>query len=179
MKTKNPMQKIRVEKITLNIGAGKDEARLKKGIRLLKMITGIEPVKTITYKRVPTWGLRPNLAIGCKITLRGKKAQELLKRLLEAKDNTLKRSQFDATGNFSFGIHEYVDVPDIKYDPEIKIMGFEIAVTLERPGFHVKKRKIRSRRIPKRHKISANEAISFMKTDFNLKIAEEEEDEEQ
>ena len=44
----NPMQKTRLAKVTLNIGAGKDQAKLEKGIQLIKAITGIEPVKTIT-----------------------------------------------------------------------------------------------------------------------------------
>ena len=77
----NPMQEIRIEKITLNIGAGKDQLKLEKGIKLLKNITGIEPVKTTTSKRIPEWGIRPGLPIGCKITLRKKEAEKLLKRL--------------------------------------------------------------------------------------------------
>ena len=68
------MQAIKVEKITLNIGAGKDQTKLERGILLLKNITGIDPVKTFTNKRIPTWGLRPGLPIGCKITLRKEKA---------------------------------------------------------------------------------------------------------
>ena len=59
----NPMRKIRIEKITLNIGAGKDEDILKRGLKLMQKITGVEPVKTITSKRIPSWGLRPGLAI--------------------------------------------------------------------------------------------------------------------
>lgn len=64
----NPMRNIRIEKVTLNIGAGKDQNKLDKARLLLKAITGIEPVKTVTQKRIPGWGLRPGLPIGCKIT---------------------------------------------------------------------------------------------------------------
>ena len=74
----NPMQVPRIEKITLNVGAGKDQARLEKGVALLKMITGIDPVKTVTAKRIPGWGLRPGLPIGCKLTLRKQKTGEIL-----------------------------------------------------------------------------------------------------
>ena len=35
----NVMQKIRIEKLTLNIGCGKDQAKLEKGVKLLKNIT--------------------------------------------------------------------------------------------------------------------------------------------
>lgn len=167
------MRKIRIEKVTLNIGAGKDESKLKRGMKLLKNITGIEPVKTITQKRVPTWGLRPGLVIGCKITLRGKKAEDMLRKLLEAKENMLSEGQFDGQGNFSFGIEEYIDIPGVDYDPEIKIMGLEVAVTLERPGFRIKKRKLKSKPIPKRHRIEKGGALQFMKEIFNVKVAEE------
>ena len=142
------MRKIRVEKVTLNIGAGKDEEKMKKGKKLLKMVTGIEPVNTFTSKRIPGWGLRPGLAIGCKITLRHDKAIEVLKKLLEAKDNILSLNNFDERGNLSFGIAEYIDIPGMKYDPEIKIMGLEVAVTLERPGFRIKKRRIQKKTLP-------------------------------
>ena len=172
MNNDNPMRKIRIEKITLNVGAGKDEEVLKKGIKLLKKITGIEPLKTYTQKRIAAWGLRPNLAIGCKITLRGKKAIDILKRLLEARDNLLSRKQFDNEGNFAFGIKEYIDIPGVDYDPEIKIMGLEVAVTLERPGFRIKKRRIKVRRISKKHIITKTEAIDFAQKELKAKFEE-------
>lgn len=171
--TQNPMKKIRVEKVTLNVGAGKDEEKLKRGIKLLKKITGLEPMKTVTNKRIPTWALRPGLAIGCKITLRGEKAEKLLKNLLAARDNVLSAKQFDAQGNFSFGIEEYVDIPQVDYDPEIKIMGLEVAVTLGRPGFHIIRRKRQKKKIPGRHRIHSSEAIRFVREQFGAKIEEE------
>ena len=67
------MKDIRIEKVTLNIGAGKDQAKLEKGMKLIKNITGLSPVKTHSKKRIPEWGIRPGLPIGCKITLRNKK----------------------------------------------------------------------------------------------------------
>jgi len=168
------MKQIKIEKITLNVGAGKDENKLKKGIKLLKSISGIAPVTTYTYKRIPTWGLRPGLPIGCKITLRGKETQALLKRLLAAKDHKLLTRQFDIGGNLSFGVPEYIDIPEAKYDPEIGIMGFEVCVTLERPGYRVKKRRIKQNKLHKRHLITKDDSINFMKQNFNIKIAEEE-----
>ncbi len=167
------MKNIRIEKITLNIGAGKDHAKLEKGITLLKNITGLMPVKTITSKRIPEWGLRPGLPIGCKLTLRGKKAIEILKRLLDAKDFKLKTSQFDNNGNVSFGIHEYIDIPGVRYDPKIGIIGLEVCVTLERPGYRIKRRKNKRKKISKKHRISKEEATEFMKKSFNLKLEDE------
>ena len=80
----NVMKEIKVAKLTLNIGAGKNEDLLKKGLILLKKLSPLVPVKTFTQKRIPGWGLRPGLAIGCKVTVR-KNPEELLKRLLVAK----------------------------------------------------------------------------------------------
>ena len=171
---KNPMRKIRVEKITLNIGAGKDEEKLKRGIALLKKITGVEPQKTMTRKRIPTWGLRPGLTIGCKFTLRGKAAEELLRRLLEAAGNKLHAGQFDREGNFSFGIVEYIDIPGVSYDPDLKMMGLEVSVTLGRAGFHVKRRKVRSHKIPARHRTTPADVMQFMQERFQTRMVQEE-----
>jgi large subunit ribosomal protein L5 len=169
------MREIRIEKLTLNIGAGKEQAVLEKGITLLKNITGLSPVKTITQKRIANWGLRPGLPIGCKITFRREKARELVKRLLSAKSNILSKNNFDNNGNVSFGIHEYIDIPDVKYDPKIGIMGLQASLTLQRPGFRIKRRKIMKRHIPRKHNISQQESIKFMKDNFTISITEEQE----
>jgi large subunit ribosomal protein L5 len=169
----NPMRQVRIEKVTLNVGAGKDQSKLEKGMLLLKIITGINPVKTFTNKRIPSWGIRPGLPIGCKLTLRKKKAEEILLKLLDAKDNKLRLHQFDKDGNIAFGIHEYIDIPGIKYDPKIGIMGFEVCVTFERPGFRIKRRGTMKRKISNRHRIGKEEVIEFMKNKFNVKVGEE------
>lgn len=170
----NAMRKIRIEKLTLNVGAGKDPVVLNKGIKLIKNITGINPVKTFTKKRIPNWGLRPGLPIGCKVTLRGKKAVDLILRLLDAKSNVLKESYFDENGSISFGITEYIDIKGVKYDPEIGIMGLQVCITLERPGFRVKKRRVKRKGVSKSHRITKEDAIEFMKSEFKVKIGEEE-----
>lgn len=162
MKTANNVMKgIRIEKITLNIGAGKNEDLLKKGLKLLHKITSTKPVETKTKKRIPGWGLRPGLAIGCKVTVR-KDCEKLLKRLVAAKDNALDQRNFDNQGNFSFGIPEYIDIAGLEYDPELQIIGLEAAVTLERPGFRVRKRTLKTAPVGKAHLISKEEAISFV-----------------
>jgi large subunit ribosomal protein L5 len=165
----NPMRNIRIEKVTLNIGAGKDQVRLENGLKLLQVITGRTPIKTFTNKRIPTWGLRPGLPIGCKVTLRGDIAKSVLKRLIEAKNYLINDSQFDNFGNFSFGIKEYIDIAGVKYDPKMGVIGLEASVTLERPGFRIRRRSLLNKSIPKRHCISKQEAIDFMKKEYNLK----------
>ncbi|MBS3153184.1 50S ribosomal protein L5 [Candidatus Woesearchaeota archaeon] len=168
----NKMKEIQVEKITLNVGVGETGDRLEKASKLLKMITGAKPVKTRTMKRVPTWGIRPKLEIATKVTLRGEKAESVLRGLLKAKDNAIPITKFDNFGNFSFGIHEYIEIPGVEYDSGIGIIGLEVAVTLKRPGFRINRRRINRLRVPEKHRISREESIEFVKNKFGIKIEE-------
>jgi large subunit ribosomal protein L5 len=169
----NPMRRIKVEKVTLNIGAGKDTNLLNKGVKLLQDLTGIPPVKTVTSKRIPAWGLRPGLPIGVKITLRGKDAEAFIPRLLNAKDFKLEERNYDGVGNISFGIPEYIDIEGAKYNPEIGIIGLQACITLTRPGYRIKRRRIRPGHMDKRHIITKQEAIEFMAGSFKTKLDEE------
>jgi large subunit ribosomal protein L5 len=169
----NPMRKPRIEKVTVNIGVGQSGEKLGKAETLLQKITNRKPVRTLSKHKIPTWNLKKGEAIGCKVTLRGPEADAVLKRGFVAKDNMLKATCFDKQGNFSFGVHEYIDIPGIKYDPDIGIMGMDITVTMERPGFSVKKRSIRPGRIPVKAIISKDETIDYIKEKFNITIAEE------
>jgi large subunit ribosomal protein L5 len=177
-KMSNVMRNIKVTKVTLNIGTGKDQVLLEKAQKLLKQITGIAPVRTITQKRIAAWGLRPGLPIGCKLTLRGQSALDILPRMLTAKEFKLNDENFDDNGNVSFGIKEYIDIRDAKYDPEIGIMGLQCSITLERPGFRIKRRKLLKKSIPLHHRISKEDAMVFMKQNFDVKYASEDEDDD-
>lgn len=168
----NPMQQIKVEKISLNIGTGGPGVELEKALKLLAKITNKKPVETKTKKRIPTWGLRPDLAIGARVTLRGKEAVELLKRLFRAIDDEIPASKFDNEGNFAFGVPEYINVPGVTYDAALGIIGFEVAVTLQRPGFRIKRRKIKQKKIPKKHRITKDQALEFVKKEFGVNIGE-------
>ena len=178
METQNPMREMKISKLTLNIGAGKDQKVLDRGMKLLKALTGITPVKTITTKRLQAWGLRPGLPIGCMITIRSpEKIAELLPRLLDAKDKVLTLKMFDDYGNISFGIPECIDITDYKYDPDIGIMGLQASVTITRPGFRVMRRKLKASKIDRHHQIRKEESINFMKNNFGITIKEEIEEE--
>lgn len=164
----NPMKKIRIEKITLNIGCGSTMNPENAKI-ILEMITEKKAVITHSKKR-STFGVPKNKPIGCKVTLR-KDVENMLKRLLEAKENMLRKTSFDSTGNFSFGIKEYIDVPGTDYEPKIGMIGFDVAVTLERPGYRVKRREL-PKKLGKSHMIKKEEAMDFVAERFNVKIEE-------
>ncbi len=164
----NIMRNIKLEKITLSCGTGTTPQVLEKGLKLLKLLTDRKPVKTSSTKRIPAFGVRPGLPIGCKVTIRGKKAEELLKRLLESISNKLKFKQMN-NGSFAFGIKEYIEIPGVIYQRDIGIMGLDVSVTLMRAGFRVKKRRM-FRKIPKRHMITREETANFIKEKFNVEV---------
>lgn len=164
----NSMKNIRVEKITLNIGVGEPGDKLEKASKLLSYITGKKPVQTQTMKRIPGWNLRPNLKIATKLTIRGKNAHALLIRLLKAVNNKVDERKFDNYGNFSFGVPEYIDIEGVEYNAQLGMAGLDVAVTLERPGFRIKRRKILQTKIPTRNRITKQDAMDFMKKEFKI-----------
>jgi large subunit ribosomal protein L5 len=158
----NPMRTVKIDKVTINVGVGEGGAKLENAINVLKKIVGRTPVKTITQKRIPDFGVRPKTVIGCKLTLRGAEAEAFLKRALAAVEKTVKERNFDGRGNMSFGINEHIDLPDVKYDPNLGIIGMDVCVTLKRPGYRVKWRKLRTASIGKKHVVSREDAIAFI-----------------
>lgn len=171
--TINPMKKIRLEKVTVNIGVGEAGERLQKAYQLLQELTSAKPVYTIAKKSIREFGVRKGAPIGVKVTLRGQKAIEFLNKVLAAVGHRIKSSSFDNYGNVSFGISEHVLIPGTRYDPEIGIFGMDIAITLARPGYRVMRRKRKNAHVPKRHRtISKEEAMEFLKQNFNVTIIE-------
>jgi len=128
----------------------------------------------VSNKRIPTWGVRPGLEIAAKVTLRKEKAISVLQRLFAAVNNTLNSRNFDNNGNFSFGLKEYIEIPGLDYIVEVGIIGLECAVTLKRPGFRVKRRSLKTRKVPMKHRITKQESIDFIQDKFKIKVEEEE-----
>jgi large subunit ribosomal protein L5 len=79
---------------------------------------------------------------------------------------------FDREGNMSFGITDYTDFDGMKYDPEIGIYGMDINVVLRRGGNRITKRALLRRSIPKSHRVDRDEAIQYMKDNFNVQVVE-------
>jgi len=162
----NMMRKVKIEKVVLNVGGTGD--KLEKGVILLKTLTGKKPIKVRAVKRIPTWGVRPGLEVGTKVTLRGEDAEKFIARVLPAINSTLKERQIK--DNFvSFGIHEYIEIPGIEYIREVGIMGFEITIVFVRAGKRVERKKIKSGKI-RRQKVSRDEIENIMTTKFKTKI---------
>jgi len=160
------MREIKIDKVVLNVG-GVGE-KLDKGYILLEKVSGRKPVKVRATKRIPTWSVRPGLEVGTKVTLRGNAAVEILKKLLPAIDNALKERQIQ-NNFFSFGIHEYIEIPGMEYIREVGIMGFEITCTFTRAGKSVEKKKVK-RGKSKRLVVQKQEVEEFLKKKFGTEI---------
>jgi len=166
MKTENPMRKIKIEKVILSVGGIGDQ--LEKGFKLLKLLTGRKPSKTISRKRIPTLGVRPGLEIGARVTLR-KGVDEFLNKIFIAIDNQLNKKQI-SENNFSFGVKEYIEIPGMEYQRDIGIIGFDVTIVFKRSGRRVRLRKIKRSKTPLRQVISKEEIIKYMEENFKIKF---------
>jgi len=169
-KKQNRMREIRIAKVTVNIGVGSPGERLDNAKKLIEEITNSKALITKARDRNPVFKLRKGLEIGVKATIRKRKAGEFLKKAFIAVKNTISERNFDNKGNFAFGIREYIDFPGVKYNPEIGMFGFDICVTLERPGYSISQRKIATSKIGKNHRITKEEAMEFAKEQFKVSI---------
>lgn len=167
MSTKNSMRSIKIEKIILSAGATGDN--LTKAKKLLELVSNKKAQIIASQKRIPEFDVRPGLEVGTRVTLRGKEAIELLKRLLGALDNQLKNKQV-SDNHFSFGIKEYIEIPGMEYQRDIGIRGFNATVVFIRAGTRVKIKKIKRGKMPKKQHISKEEIINYMKEVFKTKF---------
>jgi large subunit ribosomal protein L5 len=159
-----------VEKVVVHMGVGQGGRELANAEEILGEIAGQEPVRTTAKSAGRDFGAREGDPIGTKVTLRGEDAREFLETALELVE--LSPQQFDETGNFSFGVEEHTDFPGQEYDPNIGIYGLDVTVNLVRPGYRVKKRDKASRQIPSNHRLTAEDATSFLEREFDVEVGE-------
>ena len=170
LKQENAMKNIRIGKIVINIGVGKSGEPIERAKKALEEIAGQKPSTRSAKSTVRDFGIHKGEPIAVMVTLRGEMAIEVLKKLLAAKNNQVKASSFDNFGNISFGIREHIDIPGIKYKPEIGIFGMDVAIALERPGYRVTRRSRTPAKVGKSHRISKDDAIAFFKEKLNVEV---------
>jgi large subunit ribosomal protein L5 len=168
-----PMRKPRIEKVVVNMGVGSSGEKLVKATTILESLTGQKPVQCKSKRTIRDWGIRKGEPISCKVTLRGEKAHEFLRRVLEVVEMKLNPNSIDNMGNLTFGLSEHIEIPGVRYDPQLGIFGMDICVTMERPGYRVKRRRNLSRRIPRSHQVTKEETITFMEEEFGVSFKEE------
>lgn len=140
---KNVMAIPKIRKVVINIGFGrvispktKDEQR-KFGeyiISNLSSVCGQRPVLTVARKSISTFKLREGSIIGSKVTLRGKRMNDFLEKLVNI---VLPRSRdflginpksIDGDGNLNLGIKEHIAFPEISPEKSPIILGMEVTI---------------------------------------------------
>jgi len=134
---KNVMQVPKLEKIVINMACGDavgNAKALESAIADLTIIAGQKPVITRARKSLAAWKLRQGMAIGCKVTLRGRRMYEFLDKFMNialprVRDfRGVSRKSFDGRGNYAVGVKEQLIFPEIEYDKIDKIRGMDIIV---------------------------------------------------
>jgi large subunit ribosomal protein L5 len=131
------MQVPKIEKIVVNMGVGdaiQNSKLLDAAVEDLTQITGQRPVITKAKKSIANFKLRQNVAIGCKVTLRGERMYHFFDKLISialprVRDfRGLSKDSFDGRGNYTIGIKEQLIFPEINYDKVLKIRGMDIVI---------------------------------------------------
>ncbi len=169
--TEPTMKKIFLDKIVLNMGVGKSGDAIEIAKKALNQISGKKSCARGARETQRDWGIRKGEPIGAAVTIRGEDAKALLIRLLEAKGDTVNGKSFDNFGNYSFGINEHIDIPGVKYEPQIGILGLGISITLSRPGYGIRKRSKHKASIGKSHVITSQEAKDYLVKEFGVTVA--------
>lgn len=126
-----------VQKIVLNIGAGKtkDDANLMNElVDTLAQITGQKPVITNARMAVSNFKVREGMPVGLMVTLRGKKMWYFLDKLINialprTKDfRGVSPKSFDGNGNYSLGIKDQTIFPEIDTSKNIRLHGLQISI---------------------------------------------------
>merc|ERR1739842_156966 len=141
-KQDNKMRNIKVDKLILNLCTGESGDKLTKAAKVLEDLSDQKPVESKAKYSIRSFGIKRNEKIAVHVTVRGDKADELLRRGLRVKEFELRKKNFSADGNFGFGIDEHIDL-GIKYDTNTGIFGMDFYVVFARAGKRVAKRRAR------------------------------------
>ena len=135
---KNDMQIPRLEKIVLNIGAGreavKDSKKAKSAQEDLSSIAGQHAVITRAKKSIAGFRVREDMPLGAKVTLRGARMYEFLDRLITVAMPRIRDfrgvsgKSFDGRGNYAFGIKEHIVFPEIDFDKVDEVWGLDVVI---------------------------------------------------
>jgi large subunit ribosomal protein L5 len=138
LKIDNLMQVPRISKITVNMGVGEavaDKKVMDAAVADLIKITGQKPLITKSRKAIASFKIRAGLAVGAKVTLRGKRMYEFLDRLISIAMPRIRDFRgvspraFDGQGNYSLGVKEQIIFPEIQYDQIDQVRGMDITIT--------------------------------------------------
>ncbi|MDA3873960.1 MAG: 50S ribosomal protein L5 [Kiritimatiellae bacterium] len=130
------MELPRLQKVVINMGVGVpgDRDELKAVAGDLAKITGQQPVITHARKSIAAFRLREEMAIGCKVTLRGVRMYEFMYRLINVALPRIRdfrgvsANSFDQQGNYTLGLTEQSIFPEINPDNIKRVQGMDVCI---------------------------------------------------
>lgn len=136
---RNTLALPRIEKVTVNVGINKSKMEGKEVLEYieesLKKITGQKPVFRSTRKSISNFKIRQGTIVGALVTLRGKRMEAFLDRLLHValprvRDFRGTPMALDGHGNYSIGIREHTVFPEVPPPADAsKIFGMQVTLT--------------------------------------------------
>lgn len=133
----NVHQVPRIQKVVLNVGAGRavsDNKIMEIATITLRKITGQQPLETKAKGSIAGFKLREGQKIGLKVTLRRLYMWEFIDRLISivlprTRDfRGLSRKAFDRDGNYSVGIKDQSVFPELTYEDTSTIHGLQVNI---------------------------------------------------
>ena len=132
-----PMAVPRLSKVVINMGVGdaiSDAKLLDQAADELSTIAGQKPSITRARKSIANFKLRAGMAIGCRVTLRGRRMYEFLDRLMNlalprVRDfRGVSARAFDGRGNYTLGIRDQLIFPEVNYAKVQKVKGMNVCI---------------------------------------------------
>jgi large subunit ribosomal protein L5 len=164
------MRKLAIGKVVVNMAIGKSGESLEKAKTVLKSLVRTNPSERGAKKTIREFGIQEGEPIAVMATLRRGDAEDFLRRSLVVVGKKLRSSSFDENGNVSFGLKEHIELPGVRYDPELGIFGMNVNIGIVRAGYRVSVRRRRRSKIGASHRVKADEAMEFMKGKFGVEV---------
>jgi large subunit ribosomal protein L5 len=136
---KNKFSVPKLQKIVVNMGVGRavdNKKLIEEATKHLTIVTGQKPLVTVAKKAIAGFKLRKGQAIGCKVTLRGKRMFEFLDRLISIvlpriRDfRGISPKAFDGRGNYTLGLTEQIVFPEISIESVEFVQGMDITMVI-------------------------------------------------
>ncbi len=138
LKVKNMHALPRIEKVVVNVGINRSKMEGKEMqeyiVQTLATITGQKPVLRPSRKAISNFKVRQGQIVGAMVTLRGRKMEQFLDRLISyvlprIPDFRGLSTKLDGQGNFAIGLKDQTVFPEVPAGDVQKGFGLQIQIT--------------------------------------------------